>query len=97
MKHTMPAARPIKTLARTVTKPHAGVIATNPATAPEAAPKALALPRANHSASDHASPAAAAAKCVLQKALTAVALASKALPALKPNQPTHSRAAPRNV
>ena len=38
--------------------------------------------------------AAAVAKCVLTKALVASGLAASALPALNPNQPTHSRHAP---
>ena len=41
--------------------------------------------------------AAAAAKCVLTKALVASELAASALPALKPNQPTHSRHAPMKL
>ena len=47
-----------------------------------------------NSASIQPSVAAAAAKCVVQKALTARLLADSALPALKPNQPTQSNAAP---
>jgi hypothetical protein len=41
--------------------------------------------------------AAAAAKWVLTKALVARGLAARALPALKPNQPTHSRQAPMKL
>ena len=40
---------------------------------------------------------AAAEKCVATKALEALPSAAKALPALKPNQPTHNRAAPMVV
>ena len=45
----------------------------------------------------HASTAAAVAEKVLMKASTAVLPASSAEPALKPNQPTHSSAAPTIV
>ena len=41
--------------------------------------------------------AAAVAKWVLTKALVASGLAPRALPALKPNQPTHSRQAPMKL
>src|SRR5436305_13167312 len=76
-----------------VTNPAAGVIATSPATAPEIAPRALALPLRSHSATPHPTAAAAAAKCVFTKALVARPLAANALPALKPNHPTNSRQA----
>src|SRR3954468_9687280 len=76
------------------TKPDAGVIATSPATAPEIAPKALGFPLTIHSANIQASDAAAVAKCVATKALVASDPALTALPALNPNQPTHSRHAP---
>src|SRR6185295_378695 len=77
------------------TKPAAGVIATKPATAPLATPRTVGLPRADHSANIQASAAEAAAVLVATKALAAKPLAPRALPALKPNQPTHSIAAPR--
>ena len=76
------------------TNPDAGVMATNPATAPEIAPNMLGLPFLIHSAAIQASAAAAVAKCVATKALVASADAASALPALNPNQPTHSRQAP---
>src|SRR5712664_2974021 len=69
-------------------------MATSPATAPEIAPSALARPFLSHSATLQPSAAAAAAKCVATKALVARLLAASALPALKPNHPTHSRQAP---
>src|SRR5512133_1220487 len=78
-------------------KPAAGVIATNPATAPEIAPSALGLPLRIHSATLHPTTAAAAAKCVATKALDASPFAARALPALNPNQPTHSRHAPMKL
>src|SRR5687767_6545827 len=79
------------------TKPAAGVMATSPATAPEAAPSTVGLPRVIHSVNIQPRAAAAAPVLVARKALAARALASSALPALKPNQPTHSRAAPITV
>src|SRR5262245_3543417 len=72
-------------------------MATSPATAPDAAPRTVGLPRVHHSASTHASVAAAAAVLVVTKALTASPPALSALPALKPNQPTQSIAAPTTV
>src|SRR5262245_59869463 len=79
------------------TNPAAGVTATRPATAPEIAPRALAFPFFNHSAALQPNAAAAAAKCVATKALEASPPAARALPALNPNQPTHSRQAPMKL
>ncbi len=70
---------------------------TKPATTPEQAPRSVGLPRMSHSAQAQVRPAIAAAKCVAQKALAASPLASKALPALNPNQPTQSIVAPMAV
>src|SRR3954454_5357846 len=80
-----------------VTKPAAGVMATRPATAPEMPPSALGLPLNIHSTVSHARAAAAAAKCVLTKALVARVPEDSALPALNPNQPTQSRHAPMKL
>src|SRR4051812_44945582 len=80
-----------------VVKPAAGVITTRPATAPEIAPSTVGLPLLIHSMSIQPSVAAAAARCVVTKALDARPLAARAEPALKPNQPTHSRAAPMTL
>src|SRR2546426_9864061 len=80
-----------------VTYPDAGVIATRPATAPEAAPSTVGLPRIVHSVNIQPSAAAAAAVLVARNALAARPLASSALPALKPNQPNHSSPAPITV
>src|SRR5215475_9308108 len=76
------------------TNPAAGVIATKPATAPEIAPSALALPFLNHSATLQPKAAAAAPKWVATNALEARPSAFNELPALNPNHPTHSRHAP---
>ena len=67
---------------------------TKPATAPEAPPTIEAWPRRAASTASHASTAAAVASKVLRKASAAPAFASRLEPALKPNQPTHSSAAP---
>src|SRR5262252_2828683 len=93
----MPAMKPITSAGIGPTKPAAGVMATRPATAPEIAPSALALPFLNHSAMLQPQAAAAAPKCVATNALEASELAESALPALKPNQPTHSRHAPMKL
>src|ERR1039458_4625956 len=80
-----------------VTKPDAGVIVASPATMPAAAPSTLGLPFNFHSiaAQLNAPPAAAAAeKGVAANALVASEPALNALPALKPNQPTHNKPVP---
>ena len=79
------------------TNPDAGVIATSPATAPEIAPSALGFPLRSHSAPAHANAAAAAAKWVATNAVEASRPALNALPALNPNQPTHSKQAPMKL
>src|SRR6185437_11492730 len=89
-----PASRPMSMADMGCTNPEAGVMATSPATAPEIAPSAVGLPLWNHSKMVQPSAAVAVAKCVLTKALVASELAASADPALKPNQPTHSRHAP---
>src|ERR1044072_8860539 len=79
-----------------LTKPDAGVTATRPATAPDTMPSRLGFLATIHSANIQASAAAAVATWVLIIAAPASALAATAEPALKPNQPTHSNAAPTN-
>ena len=74
--------------------PLAGVIATSPATAPVAMPSAEALPWAHISMSIQTTAAVAAARCVTNSAIAAVPSAASSLPALNPNQPTHSIPAP---
>src|ERR1700735_3439031 len=90
----MPASNPIDNAGIGWTKPDAGVIATNPATAPEIPPNMLGFPDFSHSAAIQPRAALAAAKWVFMKALVASPLAAVALPALNPNQPTHKRHAP---
>src|SRR6185437_16644654 len=85
---------PITSAPPAVTKPQAGVITTNPATAPEQKPSTLGLPRKIHSAIGHTNEATAVAIVVVMKALAATTSAATALPALKPYQPTHSMPVP---
>src|SRR5687767_6821211 len=93
----MPAARPKMMDAIGVTKPAPGVMQTRPATAPDAAPRTVGLPARTHSAPIQASAAAAAAVLVLMNAIEASSPDDTALPALKPNQPTHRSEAPTTV
>ena len=65
--------------------------------APEMPPSTLGLPLRSHSASSQPSTAAAVAKCVATNALVASGDAARALPALKPNQPTHNMQAPMKL
>src|SRR6186997_1670939 len=80
-----------------VTYPAAGVIATSPATAPIAAPSTEGVPRCSQEIVTHVIAAIAAAVFVVTKAVAARPFAPRADPALKPNQPNHSRPAPRTV
>src|SRR5215475_1448064 len=89
-----PAANPITIADRGLTKPDAGVIATKPATAPEAAPSIVGFPVLIHSATIQPNAASEAAVCVTTNALVARPPALNAEPALNPNQPTHSMEAP---
>src|SRR5690606_323702 len=96
-RQTRPATAP-RTMAPTVpAMPAAGVVATRPATAPEAKPKRLAGPRVDFSARPQASAAAAGAVMVLRKACAVSPFDSRLEPALNPNQPTQSRQAPMNT
>src|SRR5471030_931447 len=93
-KQITPAATPIAIAPPGSTKPEAGVIATSPATAPETMPSTDGLPLVIHSANIQPSAAAAVAICVTVIAMPARPFAATAEPALNPNQPTHSKAAP---
>src|SRR5882672_5779879 len=77
-----------------LTKPAQGVIATRPATAPDAAPSEVAFPNRRRSTTTQASSADAAAVLVFTKANPARFPAVSAEPELKPNQPNHSIAVP---
>ena len=86
--------KPSATAAHGATNAQAGVIATRPATAPDAAPRPVMCPSRIFSTTNQPPTAAAVATCVLRNASAAVAFAPSAEPALKPNQPNHSKAAP---
>ena len=66
-------------------------MATRPATAPEAMPMTVGLPRCAHSTNIQVRDATAVAIWVTVIAMPACTPALTAEPALKPNQPTHSR------
>jgi nicotinamide mononucleotide transporter len=68
----MPATAPTAMAPSGLTAPQAGVMATRPATAPEAAPKRLGWPRNTHSPKVQASVAAAAAIVVCQWAFSVI-------------------------
>src|SRR5581483_3918436 len=93
-KQPTPAAAPIHSEPTGSTKPDAGVMATRPATAPEMIPSTLGFLCTAHSANIHASAAVAVATWVTVMAMPARPSAANSEPALNPNQPTHSSAAP---
>src|SRR3954463_10345249 len=93
-RHTKPAAKPITNAPGIPTLPAAGVIATRPATAPEAAPSIDGLPLNIASPTIQASTAHAVARDVLMNARAALLFLPSAARALKPNQPVHRSAAP---
>src|SRR4051794_30227295 len=91
---TVPATRPSRIADHGTRKAQAGVIATRPETAPDAAPSVVGWPSRIRSTRSQPITAAAVATWVLVKARAARPLAASAEPALKPNQPNHSRPAP---
>ncbi len=94
---TAPAMRPMAIEPAGETKPQAGVMATRPATAPEAAPRVVAFPSRIFSTNNQPSRAAAAAVLVLTNANPARVSAASSDPALNPNQPNHSRPVPSST
>src|SRR4051812_47832320 len=92
-----PATNPMAIDAIGPTNPAHGVIATSPATAPDAAPSVVACLARMRSNTSHPSMAADAASVVFMNACAAMPLAASAEPALKPNQPNHSRPVPSRV
>src|SRR5919108_5540826 len=79
------------------TNPDAGVMATSPATAPDAAPTVEGLPVCPHDIRAHVTAAMPVAIWVAMNALVAFVAAAAAEPALNPNQPVHSSAAPKTI
>src|SRR6266404_6457182 len=90
----MPAATPMMIAPVGSTYPHAGVITTRPPTAPEQNPSTLGLPRNAYSSIAQVNEATAVARVVLMNAFAAIPSGARALPALKPYQPTQSRPVP---
>src|SRR6185369_4009911 len=80
-RHTSPAAVPMTNAPGMPTLPAAGVIATRPATAPDAAPSIDGLLFSIHSPNVHDSTAQAVARNVFMNASTAELFASSAEPA----------------
>src|SRR6202008_3075772 len=77
-----------------LTDPQDGVMATRPATMPDAAPSVVALPSRKRSVSIQPSMAVAVAIVVVMNVDPAAPLALVADPALNPYQPNHSNPAP---
>ncbi len=89
-----PAAAPTAIAPIGVTDPQAGVIATRPATTPDAAPNDVGLPCRTRSTTSHATIATAPEPSVLAAISAAEPFAASVDPALKPNQPNQSSPAP---
>ena len=75
-------------------KPEAGVTVARPATTPVTTPTMLGLPNRDHSSPAQTRPAIEADRWVTSSAMPAEPSAARALPPLKPYQPTHSMPAP---
>src|SRR5690606_3097309 len=91
------ATAPITRECGTVTNPAAGVIATKPTTTPIQVPIAEGLIPLAASNKIYIIAAAPDAAVVVAIAVAASASAAKADPALKPNQPNHSKPVPSNT
>ena len=96
-KQTIGVINPIKNAPSKSTVPAAGVIATNPATAPVQAPTVVGFLLQIQSIAIQVTAATAVAICVTMNALAARPSAASPLPALKPNQPSHRKEVPRNT
>src|ERR1700756_1629878 len=92
--HPAPATTPIVSAPSTLTDEHDGVIATSPATMPDAAPRVVACPSRMRSVTSQPSIAAAVATVVVMNVVPATPFELVAEPALNPYQPNHSRPAP---
>src|SRR5512145_2046961 len=93
-RHTTPATAPRITVPIGPAKPAAGVTATRPAMAPDTRPRIDIFHLNANSTTIQASAAAAVATKLFVIARAAPPADSRAEPALKPNQPTHSSAPP---
>ena len=90
----MPADPPIINAPSGPTKPDAGVIEASPAIVPVTKPTNVGFPNFSQSMNIQTKEAVAAETCVTSIAIPASSFAARALPALKPNQPTHNIDAP---
>src|ERR1700689_582373 len=82
-----PPTVPITNAPSTLTDEHDGVMATNPATTPDAAPRVVAWPSRMRSVANQASIAAAVATVVVMNVDAATPLELVPEPALTPHQP----------
>src|SRR4051794_4199620 len=96
-QHAAPVTSPSTIAHVGVRMLQAGVIATRPATAPDAAPIDVGLPSRYLSTTSQPRIPAAGAASVFTQAIAAVVFTAAAEPELKPNQPNHSSAAPSKV
>src|SRR3954447_14803083 len=94
---TAPAIAPKMIAPTGVTAPQAGVIATRPVMAPEAAPTPVTWPSLTFSTAIQARVAAQVATNVVTMTMAAELPAASAEPPLKAYQPAHSRPAPSSV
>src|ERR1700744_2211669 len=92
--HSTPATAPITKAPNALTDEHDGVMATNPATIPEAPPSVVAWPSRIRSVSSQKSMAVPVAIVVVMNVDPATPLELLAEPALNPYQPPHSRPGP---
>src|ERR1700738_3192722 len=92
--HRTPATKPITNAPSALTDEQDGVMATSPATMPDAPPSVVAWPSRIRSVSSQASMAVAVAIVVVMKVDPAAPLALVADPALNPHQPNHSQPPP---
>jgi len=90
-------SKPIIIDAQIGTNPAPGVIATKPTTKPVEQPTSVGFLAVIISIINHEIKPQADEIPVVINAWTAVPLAAKALPALNPNQPNHSNAAPKRT
>src|SRR6478609_11295193 len=94
---TAPAIAPRMIAPTGVTAPQAGVIATRPVIAPDAAPTPVTWPSLTFSTASQASVAAQVAVNVVTMTMAAELPAASAEPPLNAYQPAHSRPAPSSV
>src|SRR5690554_1683779 len=96
--HRAPATRPRRRARPGLRLAQAGVMATRPDTAPEAAPTDVALPSLSFSTTSQPSTAAAVAPRVLTMiSPTPASPFANSAPALNPNQPNQRIAAPSST